>query len=66
MNNEELIRKLIRGSIQRAIQESAAAVFVLIAFAAILAQRGCVTEILRMLDHSLLVPDSSRSRLVSA
>ena len=37
MNNEELIRKLIRGSIQRAIQESAAAVFVLIAFAAILA-----------------------------
>ena len=37
MNNEELIRKLIKGSIQRAIQESAAAVFVLIAFAAILA-----------------------------
>ena len=36
MNNEELIRKLIKGSIQRAIRESAAAVFVLIAFAAIL------------------------------
>ena len=34
MNNEELIRNLIRGSIQRAIQESVAAVFVLIAFAA--------------------------------
>ena len=37
MNNEVLIRKLIKGSIQRAVQESAAAVFVLIAFAAILA-----------------------------
>ncbi len=37
MSNEELIRKLIRGSIQRAIQESAAAVFVLLAFGAILA-----------------------------
>ena len=37
MNNEELIRVLIRGSIQRAIQESAAAVFVLVAFGAILA-----------------------------
>lgn len=37
MNNEELIRKLIRDSIKRAIQESAAAVFVLIAFATILA-----------------------------
>lgn len=37
MNNEELIRKLIKGSIQRAVQESAAAVFVLIAFAWILA-----------------------------
>ena len=37
MTNEELIRTLIKGSIQRAIQESAAAVFVLIAFAAILA-----------------------------
>ncbi len=36
MQNEELIRKLIRGSIQRAIQESAAAVLILIAFAAIL------------------------------
>jgi hypothetical protein len=38
MNNETLIRKLIKDSIQRAIQESAAAVFVLIAFAAFLAQ----------------------------
>jgi hypothetical protein len=37
MNNEELIRKLIKSSIQRAIQEGAAAAFVLIAFAAILA-----------------------------
>ena len=36
MNNDELIRNLIKGSIQRAIQESVAAVFVLIAFAAIL------------------------------
>lgn len=36
MNNEDLIRKLIKGSIQRAIQESAAALFVLIAFGAIL------------------------------
>ena len=37
MDNEELIRKLIKSSIRRAIQESVAAVFVLIAFAAILA-----------------------------
>jgi hypothetical protein len=37
MDNEELIRKLIKGSIRRAIQESVAAVIVLIAFAAILA-----------------------------
>jgi len=37
MNNEELIRRLIKGSIQRAIQESAAAVIVLLAFGAILA-----------------------------
>lgn len=36
-NNEELIRKLIKESIQRAVQESAACIFVLIAFAAILA-----------------------------
>ena len=36
MNNEDLIRKLIKGSIQRAIQESAAALVVLIAFGAIL------------------------------
>jgi hypothetical protein len=51
MNNEELIRRLIKGSIQRAVQESAAAVFVLIAFAAILAHSdvgspryyGCLT-----------------------
>ena len=38
MNNEDLIRKLIKGSIYRAIQESAAAVLVLIAFGAILQQ----------------------------
>src|SRR5438552_3285540 len=37
MKNEELIRKLIKGSVQRAIRESAAAFFVLIAFTAILA-----------------------------
>ena len=37
MNNEELIRVLIRGSIKRAIQESAPAVFALVAFGAILA-----------------------------
>lgn len=37
MNNEELIRKLIKGSIRRAVQESIAAIFVLVAFAAILA-----------------------------
>ena len=37
MNNEELIRKLIKGSIQRAIQESVAVVLVLVAFATILA-----------------------------
>ena len=36
MNNEDLIRKLIKSSIHRAIQESAAAIFVLIAFGAIL------------------------------
>lgn len=36
MNNEELIRNLIKGSIQRAIQESVAAIAVLIAFAALL------------------------------
>ena len=36
MNNEDLIRKLIKGSIQRAIQESVAALVVLIAFGAIL------------------------------
>jgi hypothetical protein len=36
MNNEDLIRKLIKGSIHRAIRESAAALFVLIAFGAIL------------------------------
>ncbi|MBI1375619.1 MAG: hypothetical protein GC159_23155 [Phycisphaera sp.] len=35
-NNESLIRELIKGSIQRAIQESVAALVVLIAFAAIL------------------------------
>ena len=38
MNNERLIRKLIRGSLQRAIQESVAALIVLIAFGAILPQ----------------------------
>lgn len=43
MNNEELIRKLIRGSIQRAIQESVGAVIVLIAFAAILAHSEVVS-----------------------
>ena len=51
MNNEKLIRNLIKGSIQRAIQESAAAVVVLSAFAAILAHSkvgspqyyGCLT-----------------------
>ena len=37
MNNEKLIRELIKGSIQRAIQESAAAIVVIIAFAAVLA-----------------------------
>ncbi len=37
MNNEELIRNLIRASIQRAVQESVAAAFVLIAFATLLA-----------------------------
>lgn len=36
MNNEELIRQLIKGSIQRAVQESVAGVIVLIAFAAML------------------------------
>jgi hypothetical protein len=36
MNNEALIRKLIRGSIQRAIQESVGALIVLIAIGAIL------------------------------
>jgi hypothetical protein len=36
MNNEAVIRKLIRGSIQRAIQESVAALIVLVAFGAIL------------------------------
>jgi hypothetical protein len=36
MNNEDLIRKLIKGSIHRAIQESAAALFILIACGAIL------------------------------
>lgn len=36
MNNEPVIRNLIRGSIQRAIQESVAALFVLLAFGAIL------------------------------
>lgn len=39
MNNEKLIRKLIKGSIQRTIRESAAAIFVLIAFTATLADR---------------------------
>jgi hypothetical protein len=38
MNNEALVRKLIRGSLQRAIQESVAALVVLIAFGAILSQ----------------------------
>jgi len=37
VNNEALIRNLIKGSIKRAIAESTAAVFVLIAFVAILA-----------------------------
>lgn len=37
MSNEELIRKLIQGSIQRAVQESVAAAVVLVAFASILA-----------------------------
>jgi hypothetical protein len=36
MNNETLIRRLIRGSIQRAIQESVAALFVLMFFGALL------------------------------
>jgi hypothetical protein len=36
MNNETLIRKLIKGSIQRAIQESVAAAVVVITFMAIL------------------------------
>jgi hypothetical protein len=36
MNDEKLIRRLIRGSIQRAIQESIAAVIVLVVFANIL------------------------------
>lgn len=36
MNNEAIVRKLIRGSIQRAIQESVAGLGVLIAFGAIL------------------------------
>ena len=36
MNNEAAIRKLIRGSLQRAIQESVAALIVVIAFGAIL------------------------------
>lgn len=36
MNNEDAIRKLIRGSKQRAIQESVAALIVFIAFGAIL------------------------------
>jgi hypothetical protein len=36
MNNEALIRKLIQGSIQRAIQESVAALIVLICFGAFL------------------------------
>jgi len=38
MNNEAAVRKLIRGSIQRAIQESVAAVIVLIVFGAILSR----------------------------
>jgi hypothetical protein len=40
MNKEAVIRKLIRGSIQRAIQESVAALIVLIAVGAVLP--GCV------------------------
>lgn len=36
MNKEAAVRKLIRGSIQRAIQESVAAIIVLIAFGALL------------------------------
>jgi hypothetical protein len=40
MNNEAAIRKLIRGSIQRAIQESVAALIVLVFFGAFLP--GCV------------------------
>jgi cytochrome c biogenesis protein CcdA len=36
MSNETLIRQLIRGSIQRAIQESVAAVFVILFFGALL------------------------------
>lgn len=36
MTNEELIRQLIKGSLQRAIQESVAAIIVMIGFAAIL------------------------------
>jgi hypothetical protein len=36
MNNEATVRKLIRGSIQRAIRESVAALIVLIAFGALL------------------------------
>jgi hypothetical protein len=51
VNSEELIRTLIKGSIQRAIQECLAAVVVLIAFGAILARipagsvnyYGCLT-----------------------
>ncbi|MBT4863625.1 MAG: hypothetical protein HON53_00705 [Planctomycetaceae bacterium] len=38
MNNEELIRNLIKGTIQRAITESVVAVFLLIGFVASLAQ----------------------------
>jgi len=38
MNNEDLIRRLIKGSIYRAIQESAAALVVLIVFGAFLQQ----------------------------
>lgn len=37
MTNKELIRQLIKGSIQRAVQESVAAIIVMIGFAAILA-----------------------------
>lgn len=36
MNNEELVRKLIQGTIQRAVQESIAAVVVVIAFTILL------------------------------